>query len=124
MIMRWPPKWLTRRRVFRGILYGVATLGILIAVFYFEENWRGLRAWNHFRAQAEAKGERFDQSPLAQYSGPDDQNFALSPIVASGYATYTNKAGSRVLPPRANIVNRLIMSLAREDEPPSVVSLK
>jgi hypothetical protein len=119
MIMRWPSKWLTRRRVFRCVLYGVATLAVLIALFYFEENWRGLRAWNHFKAQAEAKGERFDRSALTQSFVPDNENFAVTPIMVSGYASGIDKTGNRIFPPLTNVVDRLAMGLIREDAPPN-----
>jgi hypothetical protein len=117
--MRWPSKWLTRRRVFRGVLYGIATLAVLIALFYFEENWRGLRAWNHFKAQAETKGERFDQSALTSPSCPDDQNFALAPTFSNHNASYFNFINNRESPTqtiRTNMVDRLAMGLTREDE--------
>jgi hypothetical protein len=40
---------------------------------------------------------------------PDDQNFALTPIVASSYDWLLDKNGHRVVPPKTNIVNRLGM---------------
>jgi hypothetical protein len=40
---------------------------------------------------------------------PDDQNFALTPVVASSYETYFDKNGHEVKPRNTNVVDRLSM---------------
>ncbi|HEX3716718.1 MAG TPA: hypothetical protein VH595_02015 [Verrucomicrobiae bacterium] len=92
---------------------------MLIPLFYLEEDWRGERAWNQFKQQCETKGERFDWAALPHYSGPDDENFARTPIVASSYQSSVDKTGRLIRPPikpPTNVVNRLRMSLYREDD--------
>ena len=42
------------------ILFVFACLATLVALFYAEEDWRGWHAWNKFKHEWEAKGERFD----------------------------------------------------------------
>jgi hypothetical protein len=64
----------------RWMLIGLAGLGILVALFYAEEDWRGWHAWNKFKHQWEAKGEKFDFASIMPPSVPDDQNFAMSPV--------------------------------------------
>jgi hypothetical protein len=73
-------RWLCCWRNFRRFLFGVACFATLIALFYAEEDWRGKRAWEHFKHGWETKGERFDLTALAPPSVPDDQNFAMTPI--------------------------------------------
>ena len=64
----------------RWMLIGLAGLGILVALFYAEEDLRGWHAWNKFKHHWEAKGERFDFASVMPPSVPDDQNFAMSPV--------------------------------------------
>ena len=44
----------------RWTVIGLAGLGMLVALFYAEEDLRGWHAWNKFKHQWEAKGEKFD----------------------------------------------------------------
>jgi hypothetical protein len=75
------PKTKWRWRMRRWILISLAILATLIALLYAEEDWRGKRAWEDYKREAEARGERFD---LASHVPPvpDDQNFFCAPIVA------------------------------------------
>ena len=73
------------RRNSKRFLLGLACLVVLIGLFYAEEDWRGWHAWNKFKHQWETKGEKFDFKDFVPPSVPDDQNFALTPIVASCY---------------------------------------
>jgi hypothetical protein len=72
--------WIFRWRNFRRFLFGLASLATLIALFYAEEDWRGWHAWNQFKHEWEAKGEKFDFASVVPPSMPDDQNFAFSPV--------------------------------------------
>lgn len=78
-----PIRWLFSRRVLQGLLFAIACLATLVALFYTEENWRGKRAWNQFRRQLEARGEHLDVAALLPKPVPDDQNFAMTPLLAS-----------------------------------------
>ena len=80
-ILAWIPPvrrllaWLLARRFL--------TLGCfitLVALFYAVENYRGRKAWQTFRREAEAQGERFDFAQLTPPPVPPDQNFFESPL--------------------------------------------
>ena len=47
-------------RIFRKGLFVLACLITVIAILYVEENWRGKRAWEKYKLEWEAKGEKFD----------------------------------------------------------------
>jgi hypothetical protein len=84
-----------------------------MVAFYAEEDWRGKRAWDKFKQGWEAKGETFDFARFIPPSVPDDQNFALTPVVASCYLRWMDKNGHRTEPENTNIVDRLSLDLSR-----------
>jgi hypothetical protein len=108
-------RWLFSWRVIKRVLQGVAVIMGLVALFYLEEDWRGKHAWNKYRREWEAKGESFDFASFVPPPVPDDQNFALAPIVASCYSRYLDKNGRRLRPENTNVVNRLAMTIYRSD---------
>ena len=65
---------------FRWTLIGLAALGLLAALFYGEEDWRGWHAWNQFKNQCEARGIKLDSAGFLPPKVPDDLNFAMSPV--------------------------------------------
>lgn len=65
----------------RRCLIGLAVLLTLFALFHAEENWRGERAWRKYRAEMESKGAVFDLKALVPPPVPDDQNFAMTPLL-------------------------------------------
>jgi hypothetical protein len=69
-------------RILRRIAIVLAVLATLVAVLVTEENWRGKRAWENYKRQAEARGEKLDWSAFVPANVPDDQNFFAAPIVA------------------------------------------
>ena len=81
-----------------------------ILLFYAEEDWRGWHAWNQFKREWEAKGEKFELADIAPRPVPDDQNFAFTPIVASSYEAMLDKTGHEIIPRNTNVVNRLGIS--------------
>lgn len=88
------------------------TLGIgLIAIgsCYGLANWRSDVALKKIEHEWEVKGEKFDFKDFVPPPVPDDQNFALTPIVASGYAEYLNTNGIIIGVRNTNVVNRLKM---------------
>ena len=103
-------------RNFKRLLFGAACLATLIALFYAEEDWRGWHAWNKFKHEWEAKGEHFDFVSLVPPPVPDDQNFALTPIVASSYLYILDKNGHRIDPQNTNVANRLGMTIYCDDD--------
>ena len=74
------PKTKRGWRILRRILIGLAVLATLIAILYAEEDWRGKRAWENYKHEWEAKGEKFDWQVFVPASVPDDQNFFTAPI--------------------------------------------
>ena len=111
MTFRWLFSWLG----FKGSLLALAVLTILIALFYAEEDWRGWRAWQICRGDLAAQGESLVFADFIPPPVPDDQNFALTPVVASCYGRFLDCNGRRVEPPDTNIVNRLAMTVYRDD---------
>ena len=66
----------------RGALFLLASFVTLVTLLLAEENWRGGRAWQNYKREMEAKGERFDAARLIPPKVPDDQNFAMTPLFA------------------------------------------
>jgi tetratricopeptide (TPR) repeat protein len=89
----------------------VGGLILLGGLLYVEEDWRGRHDWERYKQQMEAQGERLDWTNYIPPRIPDNQNFALSPVVASVYQNYLDAQGHEIKPPRTNVVNRLQMSL-------------
>src|SRR5271170_7283424 len=54
--------------------------GLLLVVFYVEEDWRGARIWAETKAGWEAKGENLDYSHFIPPPIPDDQNLGAIPL--------------------------------------------
>ena len=110
------------RQGFKLFLMRLAFLVVLILLFYAEEDCRGKRAWENFKHAREAEGEKFDfASTIPPPVGPDDKNFALTPIVASCYEGAKDENGKRIYPDLPDATNRLKMSFESEafliDEP-------
>jgi len=97
--------------VLKRFLLVFACLVLLVALFYAEEDWRGWHAWNQFKHQGEAKGERFDLGSVIPAPVPDDQNFALTPIVASCYSSMLDANGHVISPRDTNVIDRLKMEV-------------
>ena len=79
------PKEHSARRIRRrgvAALVAVVAVPLLVVFFYLEENERGAYAWNRYKQQQEARGERLDPAAVAPPAVPDDQNFAATPYLA------------------------------------------
>jgi hypothetical protein len=70
-------------RLLRWGLIGLAVLVTLAALLVTEENWRGKHAWENYKRDAAARGEKFDWHSLAPTNVPDEQNFFCAPVVAA-----------------------------------------
>jgi hypothetical protein len=73
----------------RGVLFLLAAFITLVALLLAEENWRGGRAWQNYKREMEAKGERFDAARLIPLKVPDNQNLAMIPF-------FTNEDGEDI----------------------------
>jgi hypothetical protein len=100
-------RWLFSWRMVRRALIGLAGLATLVALLVTEENWRGKRAWDNYKREAEARGERLDLVSLVP-PVPDDQNFFCAPIVAAALNALQNQ-NEYSMEPRGgtNDVNRM-----------------
>ena len=114
-------RWIFHWRNFKKFLFGLVCFATLIALFYAEEDWRGWHAWNQFKSQWEAKGEKFDFKDFIPSPVPDDQNFALTPIVFSSYGKMLTRDGKEIPADKRDehFVNRLDMPIVLNyaDEP-------
>ncbi len=96
-------------RVMRRVLLSIAILATLITSFYLEELWRGQRAWDAARRAFEAQGGTLDLQKLAPPPVPDDQNFAMTPLLKPFFPVgtrehpnkYREELGSRLEWPTA-----------------------
>jgi tetratricopeptide (TPR) repeat protein len=105
--------WARHWRNFRRVLFGLALLVTLVALIHAEEDLRGKWAWEKFKRACEAKGEHFDLASLAPPMVPDDENFAMAPIVASSYQGSIDQDGEALALEglQTNVVDRLAMDL-------------
>jgi hypothetical protein len=104
------------KRIGQRILFWLACLALVIVMIWLGLNESGRSAWDNYRHQWEAKGERFDFASFIPKPVPDDQNFALAPIVASSYSQELDRNGHQIVPPDTNIVDRLDLEIYGSDD--------
>jgi hypothetical protein len=69
-------------KTLRIVLIVIVALATLLVALVTEENWRGRRDWEKYKAEQEAKGEHFDLDSFVPKLPPPDQNFAMTPFLA------------------------------------------
>jgi hypothetical protein len=74
-------RWLFQPRQLRIALCAMVCLVTLVGLCYVVINWSGKRAWDKYRLQMEAQGERIQLSDFVPPPVPDDQNFAMTPFL-------------------------------------------
>jgi hypothetical protein len=79
-------------KTLRWLVVLVVGFALLIALFYGVEDFRGTRAWSKFKRAQAADGEKLNFADFVPPSVPDDQNFAMTPLLrpAFDYARTTN----------------------------------
>jgi hypothetical protein len=83
---RFPTVRRCARAIFsRGMAYGIIILVTLVALLYAEENFRGKRAWENYRRDAEARGVKFDFLAHVPPPIPDAENGANTPFIQSWF---------------------------------------
>ncbi len=70
------------KKIIRWMLFVVACLVTLVALFYAEEDWRGKHAWDTYQREREANGDSFEWSSVVPPAVPDSENFATIPLFA------------------------------------------
>lgn len=87
---RWPRlmKWLKRLAFALAVL---VTLTVLVLTF---EGWRAKRAWEAYKRELAARGEKLDWASHAPPPVPDDQNFLATPALAACFGFATNQTGA------------------------------
>jgi len=68
---RWCLRWLLR---------GTLGFGVLIVLFYLEEDWRGANAWSKAEAELKAQGISLDPQTYIPPPVPDAENFGAMPF--------------------------------------------
>ncbi len=89
-------RWLCCWRNLKWVLLAGGCLVGLVPLFYAEEDLRGWLTWTRFRHSQEAKGEAFSLASLVPAKVPDDENFALTPIVFTSYGKYMTREGKPI----------------------------
>ena len=85
-VLKRPFSGLFNRRMIRRYIFCLACLATLLALFYAEENWRGQRAWENYKAELIASGERLNWKDYLPARVPDEENFVRTPFLqAAGF---------------------------------------
>ena len=100
-----PSRGLFTWRTLRRGLIGLASLITIVGLLLTFENVRGKRAWEEHKRELQAQGEKFSIGELAPPPVPDDQNFALAPLLKPAL-DFTREAGHAVWRD-SNALNRL-----------------
>src|ERR1019366_7618783 len=75
-------RWLFSRSLLGCALVGLAGLITLLVLVCTEENWRGKRAWERYKHELAAQGEKLDLQAYIPPPVPDEQNFAMTAFLA------------------------------------------
>ena len=71
-------RWLFSARILKRLFIAFFSVFGLITIAWQFENWRGRTKWETWKAEWEAKGEKFDLASVVPPEVPDDENFANS----------------------------------------------
>ena len=106
-------RWLCCWRNLVRFIFGVACVATVVGLFYAEENWRGRHDWRQFEQACLARGITLDFASVVPPRVPDDQNFAMTPIVHTSYGQILTRDGNEIPNEQrdAHFVERMRMSL-------------
>jgi len=108
--------WLFSGRILKRCFWFFLAFLMGVVLFYTEENWRGHRAWENYRHELEAKGEKLDVASFIPPPVPDDQNFAFAPVVQTTWNWLQDTNGHKLPVENTNIIRRLEISIARTNQ--------
>jgi len=74
-------RWLFSWSIIRRFLITSAVVVTLVVSFYTVELVRGKWAWNNYVAEVEARGESWEIASIIPPPVPDDENFAMIPLL-------------------------------------------
>ena len=89
-------RWLCCWRNLKWVLFAGGCLVGLVGLFYAEEDLRGWLTWTLSKRAWEAKGERFTLAGVVPPRVPDEENFALTPIVFTSYGQVLTREGKLI----------------------------
>jgi hypothetical protein len=114
-------RWFCRWRNLKRVLFAGACFIALIALFYAEEDLRGWHTWNQFKRAWEAKGEHFNLASVVPPPVPEDQNFAMTPIVFTSYGQILTRDGKLIPAEKRDehFVVRMRMPLTQDSPTPT-----
>src|ERR1044071_3514713 len=72
-------------RILRRVIFVIACISTLVAVFYVEEKGRGKREWENCRRELEGKGATLDWAAYLPPPVQDDQNIFKAPKMAEWF---------------------------------------
>ena len=71
-------------------VFALACLVVMVAIFYAEENARGVRAWQKCERELAARGESLKWSDFIPAPVPDEKNFYRAPMMSEWFVKTTN----------------------------------
>lgn len=71
-------------------IFAIACVVVLAAIFYAEENYRGVRAWQKCEREANARGESLKWSDFIPAPVLDEKNFYAAPMIREWFVRDTN----------------------------------
>jgi len=86
------------RRWFKPFIFTSVSAVTVIALFIAVENYRTGKTWEKYQEDARARGEKLTLVELAPPPAPDDQNFAMTPLMKSTFLK-SNDVDPGVRPP-------------------------
>jgi len=94
--------WKRTRPWVRPMGFILVSLATLVALVVAAENYRTGKAWENYKSAARARGEKLTLAELAPPMVPDDQNFAMTPLLKP---LFTDPAYGGELAGRLRLVN-------------------
>ena len=73
-------RWLFSARILKRFFIAFFSVVVVITAAWQFENWRGRTKWETWKAEWEAKGEKFDLASVVPAGVPNEQNFAKSAL--------------------------------------------